>query len=843
VRSTRVFRWDKEAERYELVDDSGIRGHVAWASVTGPGHYVVAAAPVDPGLVAATRAVAELQPLLASAEPELAVVTQKEVLELVAKLAGGVDGSRTVADALQRLSVVRGLRAPGPPAFDDSRAQTSPERYLAIAGATIDQTLVLQQAVNRWTHAAPWESLGPSNVPGRVTQLAIVPGVETSLYAATDGGGVWKGSERRPRGASVPVPAIDEDWRGWEPLTDRLEFSVFSRIAIEPSRPSTIWALAWPSTLLRSDDAGRTWRTVNSSITGAVWALLPHPTQADTVFLATGSFINRLGGTDQAAGAGLIKIIDGGGRFTSLLSGDITDAVLDRANPQIMYVAVRDQGVYKTSNGRDFHQILPWSYATNPSSHMIKVAISEGDDSTRTVVAKLAEEVFVHRQGGEGPIHVSTTDGDGWINRGRLGIDHRQGRSGQEDWCHVAAVDPFDHDHFLAGQQDLQVTVDGGATWTWVAGFKVVDGTPIGHPDQQHLLFDPVQRGRVYAASDGGVHITRDGGQTWNPYSDFLDCTSAYRTGVSGLEAVSGVYHQGIVATGELGPDAEWNNYGGGAWEGTTYYGDPKRPGRFYILNPFATYYNRPGHGYPFDISLTWANFPAAAVAVAQRVGAEAVLAADAMTGEIKRTLNGDVEAPVWNVEPGIPAGTRIVALAMPSPAPGTTVSPTLGNWCYAAGSTGEVYFKRDVLSDLPWTYCGRWDGSTGDPDEPGRTGTTIRALAVNPLHQERLYLLGEDKVARSTNSGADWTVVDGAPGTRLPPECHSLCVHPTDGRTLYAAADGARNVFVSHDEGDTWHSFHDNLPTVSTQWLEARDGWLYASTYGRGLWRRPLTR
>ncbi|HEX3144318.1 MAG TPA: hypothetical protein VHQ64_10120 [Pyrinomonadaceae bacterium] len=51
-------------------------------------------------------------------------------------------------------------------------------------------------------------------------------------------------------------------------------------------------------------------------------------------------------------------------------------------------------------------------------------------------------------------------------------------------------------------------------------------------------------------------------------------------------------------------------------------------------------------------------------------------------------------------------------------------------------------------------------------------------------------------------------------------------------------AAQGLGNIFVSHDEGDTWQSLKDNLPTVSVETLVIENGWLYASTYGRAMWR-----
>lgn len=282
--------------------------------------------------------------------------------------------------------------------------------------------------------------------------------------------------------------------------------------------------------------------------------------------------------------------------------------------------------------------------------HERQLVVSVGaEDATRTIVAKLAEEVFVHRSGGGD----GAAPGTGWSAAGRLGRDHGNGRDGLGDWCHVVAVDPFDTEHFLGGQQDLHVTTDGGRSWRWVAGYNGV-----GHPDQQQVVFDPTQRGRVYAASDGGVHLSRDGGETWTDYNDGLACSAAYRSGISGVAAASGVYHQGIVTMWDLGGSTEWINYGGGSFEFTTWLGDPARTGRFYVVSGLHDYYNRrPRDGYPFTVNDGFADFRAIDVVVHQRTGSNVILAADFDTGRIWRTQNGDSESPAVDRRNGCAGG------------------------------------------------------------------------------------------------------------------------------------------------------------------------------------------
>src|SRR5262249_23117678 len=86
---------------------------------------------------------------------------------------------------------------------------------------------------------------------------------------------------------------------------------------------------------------------------------------------------------------------------------------------------------------------------------------------------------------------------------------------------------------------------------------------------------------------------------------------------------------------------------GSGSWEFTSQYGDPKRPGLFYVFgNTVATWRN------PNTFNTGYSTFAGSTVAVAQRPGSGVLIAADATTGELKRTLNAALEHPLWTIEP-----------------------------------------------------------------------------------------------------------------------------------------------------------------------------------------------
>ena len=52
-------------------------------------------------------------------------------------------------------------------------------------------------------YGAPWQSIGPVNVGGRITDLVVDPAHATTIYVAAAGGGVWKSTDEGSTFTSV----------------------------------------------------------------------------------------------------------------------------------------------------------------------------------------------------------------------------------------------------------------------------------------------------------------------------------------------------------------------------------------------------------------------------------------------------------------------------------------------------------------------------------------------------------------------------------------------------------------------------------------------------------------
>src|SRR3954454_24403997 len=69
-------------------------------------------------------------------------------------------------------------------------------------------------------------SIGPANMSGRITGLAVVESSPAVQYAAAASGGVWK---------------TEDSGRTWAPLFDEQPTAAIGAVAVAPSNPNVVW--------------------------------------------------------------------------------------------------------------------------------------------------------------------------------------------------------------------------------------------------------------------------------------------------------------------------------------------------------------------------------------------------------------------------------------------------------------------------------------------------------------------------------------------------------------------------------------------------------------------------
>src|SRR5882762_6461828 len=99
-----------------------------------------------------------------------------------------------------------------------------------------------------------FRSIGPANMGGRVSSIAIVPGSRTSFYVGFGIGGVWK---------------TENEGTTWSPIFDDQGIASIGSIALGGEDGKVVWvgtgegnnrnSSSWGNGVYRSTDAGATW--------------------------------------------------------------------------------------------------------------------------------------------------------------------------------------------------------------------------------------------------------------------------------------------------------------------------------------------------------------------------------------------------------------------------------------------------------------------------------------------------------------------------------------------------------------------------------------------------------
>lgn len=227
----------------------------------------------------------------------------------------------------------------------------------------------------------------------------------------------------------------------------------------------------------------------------------------------------------------------------SHFEGDDVRAIVPAGG--LYYAAVSGHGVWRSDDRGH-----TWTQVTAPlDGHRIR---------SLAVSPRNANLLYAGTQ--PAALHVSRDGGSAWeeLREFRvLGV--REGwRDAGEGAARVdtVAADPHDSRRLYVGVEigGAYRSDDGGSTWKGVN-----EGL---YDDVHRLLVDPVDASRVYAATGGGFHISRDRGRKWAPHAS--DLGHAYCTHLeSGVE--QGARHSVLVLAVTGGPPATWEGSRGHA--------------------------------------------------------------------------------------------------------------------------------------------------------------------------------------------------------------------------------------------------------------------------------------
>jgi hypothetical protein len=483
--SLRLFRWEPKPKLFTMVGPSGLGDEAyVWGRITTPGRYAVIGLNTDPSVLATIQTLAAMRDL-----PEIGKEPGGALHRRICELAVcapelGAEDEKRCADC-QRLS--RPFELPEfellpllPQLAPEGVSRPVPSREAGGVESTAPTPLVEGQA---------------RLVSSGVLALALDSSELDRLYVGPASGGLW-----------YLDGVASEPSSNWTALTELGSSLIVRAVAVAPAKGRTLYVADELGRIIQSVNRGATWSVPGEGRFRSVWRILVHPTEPDRLYVAAGS----APGDNGEGEIGLWESINGGANWTRLIADDVTDVQMDPADVAILYAAVRDEGLYRSADsGQSWQRALPFVSEAVHGGSIIKVALGRRTSETeRAVAVSFGREIFLNHNGGRGPRQPG---GGPWVSKGPRGGD------GLGDRCQALALDPFDDEVLLAGNEELSRTqtasLSGGGEWMIVASSSVPQVTcPC-------VEFDPNHERIVYLANATGVCQSTDGGRTWANFS------------------------------------------------------------------------------------------------------------------------------------------------------------------------------------------------------------------------------------------------------------------------------------------------------------------------------------
>ena len=189
-----------------------------------------------------------------------------------------------------------------------------------------------------WMESLQWRSIGPANMGGRITDLAVYEADPSVWWAATASGGLLKTTNN----------GITFDHQFDHEATVSI-----GAVAVAPTDQNIVWvgtgeanprnSVSWGDGVYKSTDGGETWTNMGLKGSFQIGRIAIHPEDPAIVYVGA---LGRLWGPNEERG--LFKTIDGGETWEKVLYVDehtgVIDVRMQPGEPDTLLVATWERG-------------------------------------------------------------------------------------------------------------------------------------------------------------------------------------------------------------------------------------------------------------------------------------------------------------------------------------------------------------------------------------------------------------------------------------------------------------------------------------------------------------------
>ncbi len=363
--------------------------------------------------------------------------------------------------------------------------------------------------------------IGPALMSGRVSDVELHPKNSNIVLIGSAGGGVWKSQDGGVRFNSI--------FDGY--------CQSIGVVSIDPNDPdNTYWvgtgetwtrnSVSMGDGIYKTTDGGKNWTKMGLEKSDRIASIQIHPKNSNIIYAAA---LGALWGNSDDRG--VYKTEDGGKTWNKILFVNNTtgcsELVMDPSNPEVLYAAFwefrrtahsfnsggMNSALYKSNDGGKTWQKLQNGL---PKGKLGRIAVTIAPSNPQIIYAVMEAE-----KKEEKGLYRSDDGGANWkFLNGDFGLTVRP------FYFSRITVDPKSPDIIAKAGLSGSISRDGGKT------FKNLGSM---HSDIHDIVFDQANSNKMFAATDGGLYRSLDGGSSMEivenlPLSQFYHVSLDNRT-------------------------------------------------------------------------------------------------------------------------------------------------------------------------------------------------------------------------------------------------------------------------------------------------------------------------